>query len=103
MPTSKTHGLWKRPEYTVWLNMLARCENKKCPIYSYYGGRGIKVCKSWHQFKKFYSDMGQRPEGRQREWSIERVNNNKGYKKSNCIWATMKEQNNNKRSVRDYD
>ena len=42
----------------------------------------------------FFSDMGERPLG----GTLERRDNEKGYSPNNCYWATMKEQQNNKRT-----
>jgi hypothetical protein len=39
--------------------------------------------------------MGTKPDT---GYSIDRIDNNKGYCKDNCRWATCKEQNNNKRN-----
>jgi hypothetical protein len=74
--------------------MMWRCYNKNSKSYGDYGGRGIKVTKRWHKFENFYFDMGDPPEG----MSIERVNNNNGYSKTNCRWATAKEQVRNTRA-----
>jgi hypothetical protein len=41
--------------------------------------------------------MGRRPN---QHYSIERINNDLGYYKDNCKWATRKEQNNNRRKRR---
>lgn len=88
------HGLSSRPEFFIWATMKARCYNPNTKRYSRYGGRGIKVCNRWlHSFPNFLEDMGSRPSSR---YSIERKDNDKGYEPGNCIWATMKEQANNK-------
>ena len=90
------HGMSNTRTFISWASMLSRCKNKNIPRYKDYGGRGIKVCKRWLKFENFYKDMKERPEG----LSIDRKDNNKGYYKSNCRWATAKEQQNNKRKRR---
>jgi len=76
--------------------MIQRCTNPKCRRYKDYGGRGITVCTRWLKFENFYADMGECPPG----MTLERKDNNKGYYKANCRWATNKEQGNNKRNNR---
>jgi len=90
----KTHGLSHTSEYRIWHGMIRRCEDEKHAAYKYYGGRGISVCKRWKSFENFYDDMGARPSNK---YTIERVNNNKGYNFGNCMWATRTEQQRNKR------
>jgi hypothetical protein len=75
--------------------MIDRCENPNSHAYKDYGARGIKVCQEWHSFDNFIKDMGN-PKG----LTIERINNDLGYSKDNCKWATMKEQSRNRRSNR---
>jgi hypothetical protein len=87
------HGGWGSPEYWCWHAMLQRCNNPRNPGYKNYGDRGIKVCKRWHRFEHFYSDMGDRPAG----LSIDRIDNDGDYKPSNCRWATQAQQHSNKR------
>lgn len=83
------------PEYPIWLGMKARCNNANLPHYRLYGGRGIRVCRRWDKsFQAFYDDMGPRPS---KDHSIERKDNDKGYFKRNCIWATRKKQVRNRR------
>src|SRR5580704_10756412 len=86
-------------------NMHNRCENVHHPFYSSYGGRGIKVCDRWsgvNGFTNFLADMGKRPPGTDGNGkslgSIDRVDNDLGYYKDNCRWATGSEQQKNKRS-----
>jgi hypothetical protein len=75
--------------------MKNRCFNKDAHNYKYYGGRGITVCKRWLKFENFYNDMGERPKDK----TIDREDNEGGYKPSNCKWSTLKEQANNKRPI----
>lgn len=88
------HGLRYTPEYKVWDSMIQRCTNPKNISFSKYGARGIKVCHSWlFSFNEFITDMGPRPTSKH---SIDRINNDKGYNKSNCRWATPEQQQRNR-------
>ena len=82
--------------YKVYSAMIDRCRNERNVNYKDYGGRGIAICDEWlKSFENFYSDMGE-SNGK----SLDRIDNNKGYCKENCRWATNKEQSNNTRSNR---
>lgn len=89
-PWAIKHGMTNTKEFQAWMNMKARCNNPKFKLYPRYGGRGIQVCVEWQSnFESFYRDMGKRPSPKH---SLDRIDNNKGYSKDNCRWATIGEQ-----------
>ena len=98
-----THGLAHSRFYNIWSTMKARCGNKNQKNYYLYGGRGILVIKRWENFENFKSDMHESyllhvEVFGESQTSLDRKNNNLGYSKENCRWATRKEQNRNARS-----
>jgi hypothetical protein len=84
------------PTYKTWHTMKIRCSNPKSNRWKYYGGKGVKVCERWNDFKNFLADMGERPVG----MTLDRINTNGDYTPDNCKWSTYKEQNNNRRKRR---
>lgn len=84
--------------YNKWSSMKTRCYSSHSKDYKNYGGRGIKICEEWLDYKYF------------REWSlssgyiegltIDRIDNDGNYEPNNCKWLTMAEQQRNKRNNR---
>lgn len=70
--------------------MKARCSNPNRKDYEKYEKRGFSA--EWKEFDAFLEDMGERPH----KTSLDRINNEKGYSKDNCRWATHKQQCRNK-------
>ena len=88
------HGMSRTSEYRTWQHMKYRCYNKTYKGYKHYGKRGVVVCDRWlNSFKNFFEDMGKKPFLKAQ---IDRINNNLGYYKENCRWATANENNHNK-------
>ena len=89
------YSVRQHPSYFTWARMLARCYNPDDAAFKNYGGRGIAVDPTWHHFENFAVDMGLTDKP---GLSIERIDNDGGYCKTNCKWGTRVEQAWNRRT-----
>jgi len=88
------HGMTKTRFYNIWRGMFARVykQPKKYPHH-----RGLTVERRWRDFKNFRDDMYESylrhvKEFGEKNTSIDRVDNGKGYSGKNCRWATIELQ-----------
>jgi hypothetical protein len=87
----KRHGMYGTPTYKSWSEMKLRCNN---PRHSSGNYTGISYCNEWEDFRNFYKDMGERPQGT----TLDRINPHGNYGPSNCRWADIYTQENNRRN-----
>lgn len=92
------HWLCFSKIYTIYVNIVVRCNNEKADNYKYYGWRGIKC--EWKVFEDFKNDMMEsyNTHYKHNSWdtTIDRTDVNWNYNKDNCRWLTMKEQQANR-------
>lgn len=94
-----THGLSNSNTYNVWRAMKSRCTLPSQKSFPDYGGRGICVCDEWmHSFESYYNYVSKLPHFGEDGYSLDRINNERGYEPGNVQYATRKEQANNRRS-----
>jgi hypothetical protein len=95
MSEKALNGKTGTSEYFSWHSMMSRCYDQKDSRFSSYGARGITVCERWHDIENFLVDMGERPpdrNGARPKFSLDRIDNDKGYDPDNCRWATTRQQ-----------
>jgi hypothetical protein len=100
--TNYLDGRCFHPLYDRWYQMVARCTKPHHRMWSYYGGRGIRVCDEWLDPFAFYrycdEVLGPCPP----DHSIDRIDNDGNYEPGNVRWASRSEQWHNQRHTRVY-
>lgn len=104
-----THGLSQTPTGRSWEAMISRCYNAKQRTYRAYGARGIRACQFLRSSpRNLLSLIGPRPEG----FSLDRIETRGMYSCGECPeclangwirnirWATIIQQNRNRRDSR---
>lgn len=90
------HGMYGTPTYKSWSEMKCRCDN---PNHSRGNYAGVTYCKEWESFDNFFMDMGVRPDGT----TLDRIDPHGNYEPSNCRWADIFTQENNRRNNRRFE
>ena len=87
------HGGHGTLTYARWKSMMQRCHQPSATNFKHYGAIGIVVCERWRDFAAFRTDMGECPGGK---FTLDRIDNQRGYEPGNCRWITQAEQNRNR-------
>lgn len=88
--------------YRAWQAIKKRTTDPHSDHYKYYGARGIRLCPAWDaSYENFRDDIlreiGPWPGA---DYTIDRIDNEKGYQPGNVRWSTGLEQILNRRNTR---
>ena len=86
-----THGLSHNQFYQTWYDMKYRCYNTMSKDYKHYGARGITVCEEWLDVTNFVA-WCEETYPNIKGYSLDRIDNDKGYSPENCRWADKSTQ-----------
>lgn len=92
-------GRLKHPMYKRWVGMIDRCHNPNRNNYKDYGKKGIEVCPEWKEpingFVNFVEYVSRLDGYGAKGMTLDRIDNNEGYKPNNVRWATKHQQESN--------
>ena len=96
---TKTHGMSRTRIHREWSHMRQRClPNAEC--HKRYYDRGIRVCDEWqNSFENFYDYVSKLENFGKPSYSLDRIDNNRGYEEGNVRWADSKMQSLNKENT----
>jgi hypothetical protein len=86
------HGQSGSPEYRAFVEARRRCNNPTRRGAEHYQGRGIKFL--FQSFEEWFRELGSKPTP---QHSVDRIDTNGHYEAGNVRWATLSEQNLNRR------
>ena len=93
---SKKHGLSSHKFYHTWNSMIQRCIKPSNKNYKNYGARGITICEEWLDVANFVA-WAEATHPNIEGYTLDRIDNDKGYSPENCRWADNTTQNINQR------
>ena len=89
------HGDCGTRLYRIWKGFVSRCKNKSSTDFKWYGAKGVSVCEEWLKYENFKAWAI--ANGYDDSLTLDRIDPRGNYEPNNCRWATIAEQNKNKR------
>ncbi len=93
------HGLTYNKFYNTWNNMIQRCTSPNHKAYKDYGARGITICGEWQDVRNFVA-WAEATHPNIEGYTLDRIDNDKGYSPENCRWADKTTQAINQRRMK---
>jgi hypothetical protein len=102
-----THGFSGHPLHELWNSIIQRCTNPNHAGHGSYSRLAIPICDRWRDpwlfAEDIYREIGPRPETVDKSgralYSIDRIDNERGYEPGNVRWADRKTQRANQRTI----
>ena len=92
----RSHGLTHNKWYSVWGGIIGRCYKPQNKSYKNYGARGITVCEEWLDITTFIA-WAEATHPNIEGYTLDRIDNDKGYSPENCTWSDKTTQAINQR------
>jgi hypothetical protein len=86
----------RHPLFNKWIGMRKRCEDPSHKSYVNYGGREVRVCDRWQDFKTFRDDCIAL--GWKEGLTLDRIDNNGNYELYNARFVDNRTQARNRRT-----
>lgn len=96
-PPHMKHGETNTRLFNIYHQMKRRCYDTTHINYKNYGGRGILICDEWINDYTVFAEWA-RSNGYSDDLTLDRRDNSRGYSPDNCRFATITQQNRNKRT-----
>lgn len=96
----RTHSGCGTKLYNIWSEMRRRCSNPSHARYRRYGGRGVTVCAEFMDFATFRDWSLKNGYMDDHGLSLDRIDNDGGYRPDNCRWTDSRTQARNSSKVR---
>lgn len=94
-----THGLKNHKLYNIWRTQKKRCLCITNKAYPMYGGRGVIFSDLFLDFKVWFDYVTSLSNYGTDNYTLDRVDNDKGYEVGNLRWASKLTQSRNKRII----